>query len=152
MTTQSAIRPKDKVRNRVVVLLHRLGLPVGPMQLLTVPGRKTGIPRTNPVAPLVIDGTTYICQAYPHSDWVKNARAAGHGTLTRGRHTRAVDLVEVPEQERGPLLREFPVQVPRGAGAFVRNGLVSAATPEAFAAAAPGIPMFRAVERGQAQR
>ncbi|NUS13156.1 MAG: nitroreductase family deazaflavin-dependent oxidoreductase [Streptomyces sp.] len=150
MTTQSAISSKQKVRNRVVVFFHRIGLPFGPMQLLTVPGRKTGIPRTNPVAPVTIDGVTYICQAYPHADWVKNARAAGHGTLTRGRRTRAVELVEVPEAERGAVLREFPAQNPRGVGAFVRNGLVAAPTAEAFAAAGPAVPMFRATERGGA--
>jgi deazaflavin-dependent oxidoreductase (nitroreductase family) len=151
MTTQSAISSKQKVFNRVVVFLNRIGLPFGPMQLLTVPGRTTGLPRTTPVAPVLVDGVTYICQAHPHADWVKNARAAGHGTLTRGRSTRAVDLVEVPEQERGPILREFPGQVPRGVDAFVRNGLVRAPTPEAFAAAAPGIPVFRAADRTGAQ-
>lgn len=142
--TRSTVTAKDRLRNRVVMFLHRAGVPAGPMQLLTVPGRTTGIPRTNPVAPVVVGGVTYICQAYPHSDWVKNARAAGHGTLTRGRHRREVDLVELPEHERGAILREFPAQVPRGAGAFVRNGLVGAPTPEAFAAAAPEIPVFRA--------
>lgn len=142
--TQSSVTAKDRMRNRVVMLLHRAGLPVGPMQLLTVPGRRTGIPRTNPVAPVVVGGVTYICQAYPHSDWVKNARAAGRGTLARGRHRRDVDLVELPEGERGAILREFPAQVPRGVGAFVRNGLVTAPTAEAFAAAAPDIPVFRA--------
>lgn len=151
MTTQSAISSKQKVRNRVVVFFHRIGLPFGPMQLLTVPGRTSGLPRTTPVAPVLIHGATYICQAYPHADWVKNARAAGRGTLTRGRNTRAVDLVEVPEQERGAILREFPAQNPRGVDAFVRNGLVEAPTPEAFAVAGPAIPMFRAAERGQGE-
>lgn len=147
MTTHSAISTKDRVRNRVVVLFHRVGLPFGPMQLLTLPGRRTGIPRTTPVAPVTIHGATYICQAYPHADWVKNARAAGRGTLTRGRETREVDLVEVPVGERGVVLREFPAQNPLGVGAFLRNGLVDEPTADAFAAAAPAVPVFRVVAR-----
>ncbi|MFI0941798.1 nitroreductase family deazaflavin-dependent oxidoreductase [Streptomyces sp. NPDC021020] len=149
MTTHSAISTRDRVRNRVVVLFHRVGLPFGPMQLLTLPGRRTGIPRTTPVAPVTIHGATYICQAYPHADWVKNARAAGRGTLTRGRETREVDLVEVPVGERGVVLREFPAQNPMGVGAFLRNGLVDEPTADAFAAAAPAVPVFRVVARAR---
>jgi deazaflavin-dependent oxidoreductase (nitroreductase family) len=114
------------------------------MHLLTVPGRKSGLPRTTPVAPVVVDGIRYILQAYPNSDWVKNARAAGHGVLTRGRREQAVDLVEIPEAQRGPILREFPRQNPKGVGAFVRNGLVESDSPASFAAAAARCPLFRA--------
>lgn len=138
---------RHRARNRVVVLLNRLGLPVGPMHLLTVPGRRSGVPRVNPVSPVVVDGTCYILQAYPHSDWVKNARAAGHGVLTRGRHSRPVDLVEVPEDERAPVLRAFPAQNPRGVAAFVRNGLVDSGSPESFARAASRCPVFRVTPR-----
>ncbi|MFE5584809.1 nitroreductase family deazaflavin-dependent oxidoreductase [Kitasatospora sp. NPDC056531] len=150
MTTRRTIPPKNKVRNRLVIFFHRIGLPFGPMHLLTVPGRKSGLPRTTPVAPVTIDGARYILQAYPNSDWVKNARAAGQGVLTRGRRAQRVDLVELPEAERGPVLREFPRQNPRGADAFVRNGLVASPSPEAFAAAAPLCPVFRVVPRGAA--
>lgn len=147
MASPHANSLRHKVRNRLVILLHRAGLPVGPMQLLTVTGRRSGLPRTTPVAPVVVDGTRYIVQAYPNSDWVRNARAAGHGTLARGRRQQEVDLVEVPEEQRGRILREFPGQNPRGVGAFVRNGLVDSPSPESFAAAAPRCPVFRATPR-----
>ncbi|MFF3905058.1 nitroreductase family deazaflavin-dependent oxidoreductase [Streptomyces sp. NPDC001848] len=144
MATQRTISPRHRLRNGVVTLSHRIGLPFGPMHLLTVPGRKSGAPRTTPVAPVVVDGTYYLLQAYPGADWVKNARAAGRGTLTRGRRSWAVRLTELPEPERGPVLREFPVQNPRGVGAFVRNGLVRSGTPDGFAEAADRCPVFRA--------
>ncbi|MFE3261811.1 deazaflavin-dependent nitroreductase [Nocardia sp. NPDC059091] len=140
MTTLS---PKQRFRNRVIVFSHRIGLPFGPMHLLTVPGRKTGRPQTTPIAPVLIDGIQYLVRAYPDADWVRNARTAGHGTLTRGRHVRSVDLIEIPESERGPILREFPTQNPRGVAAFVRNGLVDSETPDSFAAAARRCPLFR---------
>ncbi len=139
-----ALSLRHRLRNRVIVRLHRLGLPVGPMYLLTVPGRNSGLPRTTPVAPVVVQDVRYLLQAYPESDWVKNARAAGHGVLTRGWRTQAVDLVEVPVAQRGPILREFPRQNHRGVDAFLRNGLVASASSDSFAAAAPHCPVFRA--------
>ncbi|MGX1881794.1 nitroreductase family deazaflavin-dependent oxidoreductase [Streptomyces sp. NPDC055287] len=147
MTTPSSISSRHRARNKVVVFFHRVGLPFGPMHLLTVPGRSSGLPRTTPVAPVVVDGARYILQAYPDSDWVKNARAAGRGILARGRRRLQVDLVELPVEERGRVLREFPAQNPRGVGAFLRNGLVDSASPEHFAAAAPRCPVFRATPR-----
>ncbi|MFB7677896.1 nitroreductase/quinone reductase family protein [Kitasatospora purpeofusca] len=147
MTTRKSPAHRNKVRNNVVILFHRIGLPFGPMHLLTVPGRRSGLLRTNPVAPVVVDGVRYILQAYPQSDWVKNARAAGHGVLTRGRRAQRVDLVELPVAERARVLREFPGQVPRGVDAFVRNGLVESVSPEHFAAAADRCPVFRVVPR-----
>ena len=72
-----------------------------------------------------------------------NVRAAGQGTLVRGRSARRVKLIEVPPQERGPIARVFPEQVPMGAGIFVKNGVVPDKSPESFEKAAPGIPVFR---------
>ncbi|MEW9529190.1 nitroreductase family deazaflavin-dependent oxidoreductase [Microbispora sp. NPDC049125] len=147
MSARSTISPRHRVRNRVFAFLHRVGVPVGPTYLLTVPGRKSGLPRTTPVAPVVVDGVRYVLQAYPNSDWAKNARAARHGVLTRGRRSQAVDLVEIPEAQRASILREFPRQNPRGVRAFVRNGLVESPSPESFAAAAPRCTLFRATPR-----
>lgn len=134
---------KHKIRNRVVMFLHRIGLPFGPMYLLTVPGRSSGQPRTTPVAPVLVDGTRYLVQAYPNSDWVKNARAAGRGILIRGRNVQAVNLIEIPEEQRRPILREFPIQNPRGTKASIRNRLVGSASPDSFGDAAHRCPVFR---------
>jgi len=38
----TTLSTKHKIRNRVVMFLHRIGLPFGPMYLLTVPGRSSG--------------------------------------------------------------------------------------------------------------
>jgi hypothetical protein len=50
-------------------------------------------------------GERYIVSALSEADWVKNVRAAGEGSLTRGKHSEAVRLVELPEPERNPVLR-----------------------------------------------
>lgn len=134
-----------KIRNKIMETFHRVGLPVGPVRLLRVRGRVSGREYTNPVAPVTVDGTLYILQAYPHSDWVKNVRAAGEGTLVRGRTSQRVRLVEVPPEERGPIARELPKQVPMGVGVYVKNGVVPDKSPESFERAAAGIPVFRVV-------
>ena len=61
--------------------------------VLTVPGRKTGKPRSTPVTPMDVDGERYVVNGYPGSDWVDNVRAAGEATLARGRRIERVRMV-----------------------------------------------------------
>jgi deazaflavin-dependent oxidoreductase (nitroreductase family) len=130
--------------NKIVVGLQRLGVAFGPMQLLTVAGRRTGVPRTFPIAVIGLDGGRYIFQAYPKAAWVANVRAAGEVTLTRGRRTSAARLTEVPVEERRPLLRKLVAQSPASVGKrLVTTGLAEAPTPDAAAAAAERIAVFR---------
>ena len=75
---------------------------------------------------------------------MKNARAAGWGILARGRRRRRVRLIELDLEERRPILRQFPVQVPAGVRFFVQVGAVRPpADPDAFAEAAPVLAVFR---------
>jgi deazaflavin-dependent oxidoreductase (nitroreductase family) len=130
--------------NTLITGLLRLGIAFGPMQLLTVTGRRTGQPRTFPIAVLPLAGGRYIVQAFPNAAWVANARAADTVTLTRGRRSSTVRLVEVPVAERGPLLREVVRTQPASAAQrYVTNGLAAAPTPDAVAAAAEWIAVFR---------
>lgn len=130
-----------KPANRVVVALQHLGLAIGTMRLLSVPGRKSGKMRTTPVSPLIVDGRRYIVAGLEQADWVKNARAAGWGILARGRKEERVTLVELPPEERGPILREFPSKVPGGVY-FFRQLYGVSDEPEEFAALAPRCPVF----------
>ena len=130
-----------KPANRVVVALQRLGLAIGTMRLLSVPGRKSGKMRTTPVSPLIVDGQRYIVAGLEQADWVKNARTAGWGTLARGRKEERVTLVELPPEERGLILREFPRKVPGGVY-FFRQLYGVSDEPEEFAALAPRCPVF----------
>lgn len=133
--------------NRVVTALLRRGVPIGPMQLLTVTGRRSGEPRTTPIATFTYEGGRYVMQAWPRAGWVANARAAGWGTLGR-RRPRRVTLTEVPVEERRPMLRHVAGMTPkRLARTWVQNGLVASTDPESFAAAAPTVAVFR-IEEG----
>jgi deazaflavin-dependent oxidoreductase (nitroreductase family) len=132
------------VINKAIVALQRVGIAFGPMQLLTVPGRRSGVPRTFPIAVLPLTGGNYVIQAYPKAAWVANVRAAREATLTRGRRTTAVRLTELPVAERGPLLREVVATGPASVGnRYVTTGLADTPTPDGVAAAADRIAVFR---------
>jgi hypothetical protein len=144
MTSENdRMRRRLKPFNRVVIALQGVGVAVGTMRVLSVPGRKTGTLRTTPVSPLTVDGTTYVVGGFEDADWVRNARAAGWGVLAKGRRKQRVSLIELPVAEREPILRAFPREVPHGVRFMLNSGAVESADPEAFAAAAPRCPVFR---------
>lgn len=129
--------------NRVVRLLARLGLPLGTIRVLTVPGRRTGRPRSTPVAPLTVGGRRYVVAALAQSDWARNVRAAGHAELSAGRRRTPVAITEVTDPARcQAVMRAFPREVPGGVPMFVRLGLVERADPGQFAAAASRVAVF----------
>lgn len=88
--------------------LLRAGVPIGPMILLTVRGRKTGQPRTTPVDLFERGGRSYLVATHGGGDsnWVRNLRVAGEGTLTRGHRRRAITAVELTPEVAGPLLKD----------------------------------------------
>jgi deazaflavin-dependent oxidoreductase (nitroreductase family) len=77
-----------------------------PMYLLTVRGRKSGLPRTVPVAIMRRNGKRYVGSPYGIVDWVRNLRAAQEATLTRGRRSETVSATELPTGEAALVLRE----------------------------------------------
>jgi deazaflavin-dependent oxidoreductase (nitroreductase family) len=129
--------------NRFMMAVQKLGIPTGPAMVLTVPGRKTGKPRSTPMTPFEHDGGLYVVAGYPGADWASNARAAGTGTLSRGRTSRRVKIVELDAAESRPVLRTFAVKVPVGVGFAKRSGLVRDGAPEEFAALAGRLSVFR---------
>jgi deazaflavin-dependent oxidoreductase (nitroreductase family) len=99
----------------LVTRLLRLGLPMGPNVLMTVVGRKSGLPRTVPVAILKADGREVVFAAFGQRAWVHNLRAAGTATIQRGRRRRTVRAVELdPETAARVLAAGIPsvVRVP----------------------------------------
>src|SRR5215208_7519732 len=136
-----------KFANPVIVALQRCGVVIGTMRLLAVPGRKSGQLRTTPVSPLMVEGERYIIAGLEEADWVKNARVAGWGILARGREQKHVNVVELPLQERAPVLREFPHRVPHGVQFFRQLSGIFGTSAE-FEALASRCPVFRVEEAG----
>jgi hypothetical protein len=148
MTTQPTGQlPKWlKPANRVIMFLQKVGLPIGTMHVIAVPGRKSGTLRATPVSPLTVDHQRYVIAGKSDSDWAKNVRAAGWGNLSRGRRTTRVGLQEVEDHDlKVRVMRAFPVEVPHGVAFFVKLGLVSGPSPDEFEAAADHAAVFHIV-------
>ena len=132
-----------KPMNKFMIAVQKLGIPTGPPMVLTVPGRKSGQPRSTPMTPFNLDGHLYAVAGFPDADWASNARAAGVGTLSKGRKARRIRITELTAEQARPVLRVYPVEVPVGIGFLKRSGLVQEGTPEEVEALAGRIAVFR---------
>jgi deazaflavin-dependent oxidoreductase (nitroreductase family) len=132
-----------KPMNKLLMAVQKLGISTGPAMVLTVPGRKSGLPRSTPMTPFDFDGGLHVVAGYPGSEWAANARAAGSGTLTRGRRSREVRIIELSAEEARPVLRVFPKEVPVGVAFAKRSGMVRDGTAEEFEALAGRLAVFR---------
>jgi deazaflavin-dependent oxidoreductase (nitroreductase family) len=139
MAATYRLTPARRAANRLVRLLLKLGLMPGPTYLLTVPGRRTGRPLSTPVT-LIEDGADrWLVSPYGEVAWVRNARAAGQVTLTRGRHTETVSLRELSAAEAAPVLQRYVTRVPITRPYFDATPTSPLA---AFEAEAPRHPVF----------
>jgi deazaflavin-dependent oxidoreductase (nitroreductase family) len=142
------IRPPGwlKPMNKVLTAMLRLGLPISRHEapvLLTVPGRKSGKPRSTPITPMHVDGKCFVVNGYPGADWVSNVRAADNATLTEGRRSERVRMVELGPEEARPVLRAFPAAAPTGVQLMKRAGVLADGTPDECAGLAGRLPVFR---------
>jgi deazaflavin-dependent oxidoreductase (nitroreductase family) len=101
-----------KPANFVITTLLRTGIKIGGMSLLTVRGRKSGQPRPTPVWLEERDGQRWLISPYGQVNWVRNLRAAGEATVTRGRRTERVASVELPPHEAAPMLKQSLAAAP----------------------------------------
>lgn len=112
-----------------------------PMYLLTVRGRKSGQPRTVPIVTVEQDGERYLVTPFGVVDWVRNLRAAGEATLTRGRRMESVRARELPKEEAALVLQRSIVA---GVPTFLEKyfGVTATSSPEDFAHIANTHPVF----------
>jgi len=80
--------------------------------LLTVPGRKTGLPRTKPVALVENGEQKWLVAPYGVVNWVLNARASGQVTIARGDYQEKFLITELPVEERAPVLKQYVTLFP----------------------------------------
>jgi len=92
--------------NPLIQRLLRVGVPIGPMTLLTVRGRASGQPRTTPVGVFELNGRRWLLATFGETNWTRNLRAAGEGILGRGRHREMLAAVELPAETAGPVLKQ----------------------------------------------
>jgi deazaflavin-dependent oxidoreductase (nitroreductase family) len=129
--------------NRLMVRLNRWGIAAPNSYVLTVHGRKTGRAYSAPVSLVEENGQRWLVAPYGEMSWVRNARAAGEVTLSRGSNTETLRIRELAPQESAPILKKYLKQV----------GLVRPyfdAQPdsplEAFVVEAPRHPVFQLMD------
>jgi deazaflavin-dependent oxidoreductase (nitroreductase family) len=105
--------------NPIARTLMRAGVPLGFNGLVTIRGRKSGLPRTTPVAIIEVSGRRWVWAPWGDVQWVRNLRAAGRATITVRRRQIEVLATELDATQRvaffrdvlGPLARGLPFGV-----------------------------------------
>ena len=131
-----------RLANGLIRTLLRAGVKFGTTYLLTVRGRVSGRPHTTPVTLVEEGGQRWLVAPYGEVNWVRNARVAGQVTLTRGRQSETVSLVELGAEEAAPVLKAYLTRVP-----IVRPFFDATPTSplEAFEVEASHHPVFRLI-------
>lgn len=81
--------------NLIARPLLAAGVPMGPNVLITIRGRKSGLPRTTPLTLIEMGGRRWLMAPYGEVNWVRNLRAAGRATISVGRRKEEVTAVEL---------------------------------------------------------
>jgi deazaflavin-dependent oxidoreductase (nitroreductase family) len=106
------------------------GFPMGPNALITIRGRKSGEPRTTPIALIEIEGRRWISSPFGDVNWVRNLRASGEATLAIGRKHLAVTATELSMEERVAFFRDlmgpYVKRIPLGLGRLIVGSVLGA--------------------------
>jgi deazaflavin-dependent oxidoreductase (nitroreductase family) len=125
----------------MVAGLARLGVSVAGSRVLEVRGRTSGQPRQTPVNPLTLEGTRYLVAPRGHTQWVRNLRAHGEGRLLAGRRAEEFTAIELTDDEKPPILREYLRRWKWEVGAFF-SGVGPDSSDEELRRIAPDHPVF----------
>jgi deazaflavin-dependent oxidoreductase (nitroreductase family) len=131
-----------KALNSVMIVLTRASF-VPRAAVLTVEGRTSGEPRSTPVTAIEQGGRRWLVAPYGVVSWVRNVRASGEVTLTRGRTSRRFAVREAVPDEAGPVLKRYVVVAPIVLPYFAAN---RDDPVDAFIAEADRHPVFELIE------
>jgi deazaflavin-dependent oxidoreductase (nitroreductase family) len=133
----------DRLFNRFMGRLLKLGVAPSYMRLLEVRGRKSGKLFTTPVNLLEFQGRLILVAARGETEWARNARAAGRITLRRGATSQSLRVREIADTDKPEIIKAF---LDRFASQVQRFFDVKAGSPpDAFRAAASRTPVFELV-------
>jgi deazaflavin-dependent oxidoreductase (nitroreductase family) len=129
------------VMNPLVARLVKLGVSLKGARELQVRGRTSGEWRTTPVNLLELDGRTYLVAPRGDTQWVRNLRVAGEGRLRSGRRLDGFTAVELADDQKPVVLREYLRRWAWEVGQFF-DDLRADSSDADLATAAPGFPVF----------
>jgi hypothetical protein len=130
------------VFNPAVALLTRAGVSVWGSRVLRVRGRKSGEWRSHPVNLLTYEGKRYLVAPRGLTQWVRNIRPAGGGELCLGQRCEPFRAVEVPDDAKIPILRDYLRRWSFEVGMFFQ-GVGADSSDEELRRIAPDHPVFR---------
>ena len=130
------------VFNRVVAMFTRLGFSVWGSRVLRVRGRKSGEWRTSPVNLLRRGNVEYLVAPRGQTQWVRNIRVSGGGELMLGRKSQAFNAVEISDDQKVPILRDYLRRWKFEVGIFF-GGVSADSSDEELRRIAPDHPVFR---------
>src|SRR4030081_2337194 len=103
-------RPGWFTQNRFTVIVPgftRAGISVWGSRVLRVRGRTSGEWRSAPVNLLTFEGKRYLVAPRGQTQWVRNLRVRREGELMLGKKVEPFRGVEVPDNEKIPILRAY---------------------------------------------
>ncbi|TMD99259.1 MAG: nitroreductase family deazaflavin-dependent oxidoreductase [Chloroflexi bacterium] len=95
-----------RIFNPIARRILNRGPLLGPNALITIRGRKSGLPRTTPVALVDIDGRRWVIGTFGEVNWVRNLRAAGRATVSVGSRRDEVTATELVGDARTAFFRD----------------------------------------------
>jgi len=131
------------VMNKVVAGLSNLGISLMGSRVLSVRGRKSGEWRSTPVNLLTVDGQRYLVAPRGHTQWVKNLRATGDGTLRLGRKVESFRAEELADADKPVIIRTYLKKWAWEVGAFFGKDVNADSPVETLLHVAPGVPVFK---------
>lgn len=134
------------VFNRLVVAATRSGLSIWGSRILEVRGRTSGQRRQTPVNVLTLAESRYLVAPRGVTQWVRNLRVAGEGTLRLGRRSEVFRAVEILDSEKVPVLRAYLKRWKLEIGVFF-DGVGPDADDAELERIAPNHPVFRVVTK-----
>ncbi len=117
------------------------GVPLGPNGLMTIRGRKTGLPRTTAVAVIEVSGRRWVWAPWGEVHWVRNLRAAGRATIVKHGKKEEVSARELNADERIAFFRDVLAPLARS----IRGGMT-------FFRIADGVDLRKPVEIAESRR
>ncbi len=135
------------VFNPTVAVMTRLGVSVWGSRVLRVRGHKSGEWHTTPVNLLSREGRQYLVAPRGHTQWVRNIRVSGGGELLLGRRARPFTVVEIADDKKVPILRDYLKRWQFEVGMFF-GGVSATSSDDELLRIAPDHPVFRIEEAG----
>jgi deazaflavin-dependent oxidoreductase (nitroreductase family) len=99
--------------NPLLKAMMAAGIPLGPNGLITIRGRKSGLPRTTGIAIINDSGRRWVWAPWGDVNWVRNLRAARRATINYRGRKGEFSATELDRTERLGFFRDVYIPMVR---------------------------------------